>query len=169
MRIGLWLLLVGCGSTPHGHYDPEARRVCAGDVCYRIGELPGWQLVHQKGGQVAFFAEAFGAVAQANVTCRDDAEAAPLLALTRHLLIGYTEVQVKKRELVRLDAREALHSVVAAKLDGVPMVLDLYVIKRNGCIFDLSLATPPDRYQAAAVPFARTGYKEDLLPRTQVR
>src|SRR5439155_2962091 len=134
------LLLLGCA---HSRYDAAERRLCSRDMCYRTGELPGWQLIRHKGGEIAFFQEHFDAVAQANATCRDDAEAASLEVLMNHLLIGYTEVQVHQNERVRLDGREALHDLVEARLDGVPVLLDLYVLKRNGCIFDLSLAAPP--------------------------
>ena len=118
-----------------------------------VRELPGWRLIRHKGGEIAFFQEHFDAVAQANATCRDDAEAASLEVLMRHLLIGYTDVQVHQNERVPLDGREALHDVVAARLDGVPVMLDLYVLKRNGCIFDLSLAAPPGRYPSVQRDF----------------
>jgi hypothetical protein len=146
----LLLGFLGCA-----HYDVEGRRLCAGDVCYRWGELPGWRLLRHKGGAIAFFQDQFDAVAQANATCRDDAEAASLEVLTRHLLIGYTEVQVHHNDRTMLAGREALHTIAGAKLDGVPVMLDLYVIKRNGCIFDLSLAAPPGRYHAAVPDFSR--------------
>jgi hypothetical protein len=150
--VRLLLLLAACA---HGHWDPTARRVCSRNVCYRMGELPGWQLLRQKDGEIAFYQTQFDAVAQANATCRDDADATPLEVLMRHLLIGYTEVQVQKKERLPLDGREALHQLVAARLDGVPVVLDLYVIKRNGCIFDLSLAAMPARYADVERDFAR--------------
>ena len=77
---------------------------------------------------------------QGNATCRDDADPAPLGSLTAHLLIGYTDRRTRSTEHVAVDGREALRSVIDARLDGVPVVLDLYVLKRNGCVFDLSLA-----------------------------
>jgi hypothetical protein len=156
----LVLLLAGCA---HGHYDAAAHRVCARDVCYRTGELPGWRLLRHEGAEVAFFQPDFGAVAQTNATCRDDAEAASLDVLMRHLLIGYTEVQVHQNQRVRIDGREALHHVVTARLDGVPVTLDLYVLKRNGCIFDLSLAAPAGRYAGVQREFEQfvAGFRQE--------
>jgi hypothetical protein len=155
--VWLFLVVAGCFGphVPHGHYDADARRVCAGDVCYRFGQLPGWRVVRQKGPEIAFFDDRTKAVAQANATCRDDAEAASLEVLMRHLILGYTDVQERKSENVWLDGREALHQIVDARLDGVPIRLDLYVLKRNGCIFDLTLAAPPDQYDAVASNFTR--------------
>jgi hypothetical protein len=121
--------------------------VCAGRVCYRVGNLDGkWRLVRQEGTNIGFYSDDIGGVISANAACRDDAEAAPLTSLTRQLLIGYTDRKVEKQERVALDAREALHTRVGARLDGVPMTLDLYVLNRDGCIFDLSYAAPPDSF-----------------------
>ena len=149
----------GCAHAPRGRIEAvrdDAERVCAGDVCYRIPQLgERWRLVHQQGASVGYFSDAVGGVIEANATCRDDADAAPLGALTRQLLIGYTERHVRSESTVPLDAREALHTVADAKLDGVPVTLDLYVMKRNGCIFDLSYAAPPDAYARGVADFQR--------------
>ena len=154
--VALAAVVGGCAHAPRGRFDAASDRVCAGDVCYRVGALgPGWRLVHQEGASIGFFSDGVGAVVEANATCRDDADAAPLGALTRQLLIGYTDRHIQSQETVPLDQREALRTRVQAKLDGVPMVLDLFVMKRNGCIFDLSYAAPPDGYARGADDFAR--------------
>jgi len=163
MRIWIALACVaaaavaGCAHTPRGRIEEQAsggNKICAGKVCYKVGALPdGWRLVHQEGAAVGFFSEAVGGVIEANATCRDDADAAPLKALTRQLLIGYTERAIEKQEVVPLDAREALRTRVNAKLDGVPMTLELYVMKRDGCIFDLSYAAPPDKFGRGSAAF----------------
>jgi hypothetical protein len=149
----------GCAHAPKGRIEATAGggdRICAGEVCYRVGALgEGWRLVHQKGASVGFYSEAVGGVVEANATCRDDAEAAPLKTLTRQLLIGYTDRQIEEQRLLALAGREALRTRVHVKLDGVPMTLDLYVLKRNGCIFDLSYAAPPDAFARGEDDFAR--------------
>jgi hypothetical protein len=145
----------GCATLPPGHWRPLAGQLCAGRVCYQVGRLgPEWRVTHIEGAAIGFFNPRLGGVIQANATCRDDASPATLEALTRHLLIGYTDRRVLAEERVPLAAREALHTVVAVRLDGVPMVLDLYVLKRNGCIFDLSYAAPPDQRCAGQGDFA---------------
>ncbi len=154
----LAILVTGCAHAPRGRIEAEggADRICAGDVCYRVGALDErWRLVHQKGTAVGFYSEAVGGVIEANATCRDDADAAPLRALTRQLLIGYTDRTIASQETVALDQREALRTRVTAKLDGVPMTLELYVMKRNGCIFDLSYAAPPDAFARGSADFQR--------------
>jgi hypothetical protein len=157
--------LSGCvHSLPKGHFDALADRVCAGQVCYRMGALPAeWRVVHQQSAAIGFYSAELGAVIEANASCRDDAEATPLEALTRLLLIGYTDRNVRSQEKVPLDQREALRTQLDAKLDGVPMSLDLLVMKRNGCIFDLSYAAPPDRFDRGSNDFQRfvSGFADD--------
>jgi hypothetical protein len=149
-------LLLGCAhSQPKGHFDAAADRVCAGKVCYRMGALPaGWRVVHFESAAIGFYSQDIGGIIEANASCRDDAEATPLEALTRLLLIGYTDRSVRSQAKVALDEREALRTQVDAKLDGVPMSLELLVMKRNGCIFDLSYAAPPDRFPRGSDDFA---------------
>ena len=149
-------MALGCAhSQPKGHFDAAADRVCAGQVCYRMGALPaGWRLVHQESAAIGFYSADVGGVIEANASCRDDAEATPLEALTRLLLIGYTDRNFRAQEKVPLDEREALRTQVDAKLDGVPMSLELLVMKRNGCIFDLSYAAPPGQFARGSDDFA---------------
>jgi hypothetical protein len=106
-------------------------------------------------GAVGFFSPTLGAVIHANGTCRDDAEASSLETLTRQLFIGYTDRQPIDSRTVTIDGRDALHSVLTARLDGVPVVLDLYVLKRNGCIFDLGYVAPPEQHARGEADFAR--------------
>lgn len=152
----LALLAIALAGCAHTHYNPEAGQVCYRRVCYRVGALgKDWQPIKTEKAAIGFFNPQLGAVIESNATCRADAEAAPLKALTRQLLIGYTDRQVRMSESISLDGRAALHTVVDARLDGVPMVLDMYVLKRDGCIFDLTLAAPPDRYDAARPELSR--------------
>jgi len=154
--LGLALALAGCAHPPTGRWYPLADQLCAGRVCYQVGRLgEGWRIAHVEGTAVGFYSARVGGVIEANATCRDDADPAPLKALTHQLLIGYTERRMLAQETVPLAAREALHSVVAARLDGVPIVLDLYVLKKNGCVFDLSFVAPPETRALGAADFAR--------------
>jgi hypothetical protein len=148
-------LFCGCASSVSGWHQ-STRELCSNASCFRLGTLdPSWTEVHHEKGEVGFFNTRVGGVIQTNTACRDDADAAPLTALTNRLLIGYTERRDLSSELVDLDGREALHSVIEAKLDGVPVTLDLYVMKRDGCIFDLSFAAPVARSSEGKVDFDR--------------
>ena len=140
--------------TPH--WDAASSTLCRKEVCYRVGALgEDWQPVHKEDAAIGFFNEKVGGVISSSATCRDDADAAPLTSLTEQMFIGYTDRHVERQETVRLDERDALRTRATAKLDGVPVSLDLYVLKRNGCIFDLSYAGPLDRARSGSADFQR--------------
>ena len=43
--------------------------------------------------------------------------------------------------------------VVNARLDGVPRSLELWVMKKDGCVYDLGFVAPPDRFEAGRAAF----------------
>ena len=67
----------------------------------------------------------------------------PLSSLRNHLLIGFTERELRDERLVPLDSREALRTHLVAKLDGVPREMVLTVLKKDGCVYDFALVAPP--------------------------
>jgi hypothetical protein len=139
---GSMALLAG-GCAPRTSWRSSDRRLCSGDLCYRLGALaPGWRVVRTSGAQIDFFNETLDAAIQGNATCRGDNDTSPLGALTANLLLGYTERRTRSQETIPLAGREALETIVEAKLDGVPLLLDVVVLKRNNCIFDLSFVVP---------------------------
>jgi hypothetical protein len=147
----------GCEAhLPRGRWDASARRVCTSEVCYGVGALDGeWRMVHQESASAGWYNARVGGVIETNATCRDDVEAAPLAALTRELLVGYSERRVTDQALLPMLGREGLRTRIEAKLDGVPMRLEIYVIKRNGCVFDIGYAAPPDRFDAGEPAFTQ--------------
>lgn len=108
-----------------------------GRVRYRIGARPlGYTRVKVGRNDLAFFEPTLGTIA-VNSTC-ENYEDVPERALMNHLLFGTRERVFRLEEVVTLDGRGALHSVVDVELDGVPITLDIYLLKKDGCIFDLS-------------------------------
>lgn len=91
---------------------------------------------------LAFSHPELASVIQVNASCDPQLDI-PLEALTRHLLIGFTQREVHSEERVLLASREALRTHVTAALDGVPRELLLYVLKKDGCVYDFALVAPP--------------------------
>jgi hypothetical protein len=117
-------------------------------VSYRIGELPDyWHRVFVEGNDLAFSEPDTGRALSVNSTCEGHDDP-PLPVLTRHLLMGFTERQEVSQQLMSLDGREALRSRHSAKLDGVPVELDLVVLKKDGCVFDFTYVAPPGQAEA---------------------
>lgn len=127
------LTLAGCGGATfkNGVYEDDEAR-------YRVGVLgPEWKRAEVDDNDLAFYRNGVGTIS-VNATC-DEYEDVPHAALVNHLLFGTTQRQFRTEEMVQLDGRGAYHVLVSAELDGVAMLIDVYVIKKDGCVYDLSL------------------------------
>jgi hypothetical protein len=69
--------------------------------------------------------------------------------------MGTTERDFERQEVIPFDRREAMHTLLRAKLDGVPMRYDIYVMKKDGCVYDLVYVAGPDRFAEGAKDFER--------------
>jgi hypothetical protein len=125
-------LATACGgaSFQDGVYQGEHAR-------YRVGPLDrSWHRVTVDGNDLAFHRAGTGTIS-VNATCTEY-EDVPATALVNHLLFETTERNFLLEEVVTLDGRGARHVLVQAALDGVPLELELFVLKKDGCVFDLS-------------------------------
>jgi len=123
---------------------------------FRVPERPdSWQRIDAEGTSLAFRDAHGGATVAVNARCGKDAEDVPLEALTRHLFIQFTDREPSLEEKVPFDGREALHTVMTAKLDGVPKKFDVWVMKKDGCVYDLYLIAEPVRFDAIAGEFRK--------------
>jgi hypothetical protein len=151
VRPAVLVVVAACGgSTPPAHY--QASTFSRGDEHFYLPEPGPWQRLDTAGGDLAWRDPSSRAVIMANATCRGHHDP-PLEVLVNDLLIGTTERRVLLSEMVPLDGREARHEVVALKLDGVPLVYDLYVLKKDGCVYDLALVAAPTSYNTVADRF----------------
>jgi hypothetical protein len=134
-RISIALVIVGlaaCGGATFndGVYSDEFTR-------YRVGRLStAWQPVETSGNDLAFYQRGKGTIA-VNSTCHEY-EDVPLPALVNHLLFDTTRRNVLLEETVTLTGRGAQHVLADLELDGVPIQVELFVLRKDGCIFDLS-------------------------------
>ncbi len=134
------LTTFGCATTgtlENGVYRGE-------QTTYQLGPLSSdWTPVtvnHQN--DLAWHNAAKGAVMHVDSDC-DSGLDIPLTALRSHLLIGFTEREVVEEEVVPMDGREALRTHLNAKLDGVPREILLQILKKDDCVYDFGLITPP--------------------------
>lgn len=141
------LAAAGCAgsSLRDGVYTDDQAR-------YRIGALPArFERVRGYAGDLAFHHRGEGTIS-VNATC-EGYEDVPLAALVNHLLFDTAERRFVVEETVTLDGRAARHVVVRLELDGVPLELELYVMKKDGCVIDLSHVRAVD-----APPEARAAF-----------
>jgi len=134
----------------------DGRVYHAGRASFRVGPVPSsWERIDVEGAMLAYHDRASGGSIEVHAQCGRDADDVPLSALTNHLLIGFTEREVKLEQTLPFDGREARHTVVYAKLDGVPLALDAFVLKKDGCVYDLVFVVPPAQHEANADTFAK--------------
>ena len=113
---------------------------------YTLGKVPeGWHRVSLRGADIAYMYGKDGSTLLINSKC-EELEDTPLLALTFHLVLGMTEVSMIESKSVPNSQREGLISTVEAKLDGVKRKLRMFVLKKDLCIYDIVLATRPDKF-----------------------
>lgn len=63
--------------------------------------------------------------------------------------------QLPLQEHFRLVGRDALRSRVHARLDGVEVHMELVLVKKNGCLFDLMYIASPQAFSAGVSDFRR--------------
>jgi hypothetical protein len=143
------------GACAHGN-SFESGVLQKGDLRVEVGFVPaGWRRVEVEGADLAFRDDAREGSTLFDVRCGRRDDDAPLSVLTQHLIMGTTERNIESQEVVPFDRREAMHTALHAKLDGVPMQYDIYVMKKDGCIYDLVYVAPPGRFADGAADFER--------------
>ncbi|MFO0756752.1 MAG: hypothetical protein U0359_09685 [Byssovorax sp.] len=143
--------LPGCGGASF-----DGKVVRGPGYAFQVGPTPErWRRIDISQAALAFRDDAGDATIAVNRRCGVDGEDVPLASLTQHLFLEFTEREIKAQTVVPFDGREAMHSVVSAKLDGVPKTFDVWVLKKDGCVYDLYLISHPARYERSAADFDR--------------
>ncbi len=149
--LAVFATVVGCGG-PQKTFDNGVYR--DGRVSFRVAAPPAsWQRVDVADASLAFRDDARSATILVNGRCGGRDDDTPLPALVNHLVMGTTERDFVKEDTVPFDAREARHAVLRAKLDGVLRAYDIFVLKKDGCVYDFVYVAPPERFAEAIAEF----------------
>lgn len=153
--LGLAVLgsLAACaGGRASGSFDGKVYR--DGPVAFQLPSPPaGWKRIDVDYASLAFRDEAHNASVLLNARCLSADDRTPLVALTNHLLIGATEREYLSQNVEPFDGREALRTRLKAKWDGVPMVIDVFVLSKDGCVYDFVYLSAPSGYDGGAPAF----------------
>jgi hypothetical protein len=123
-------------------------------LAFRTGPIPpAWRRFEVTGGTLAFRDETAESTVLLNARCGKDAEDIPLTALTAHLFMQFTEREILGQNVVPMDGREALQTLMRAKLDGVPKSFDVFVLKKDGCVYDFIEIAAPSKFEASRAGF----------------
>ncbi len=156
-----WIACLGCAA---GRFEGDVYR--GPQVAFRIGALgPEWRRIDLAGGDVVLRHRSGGTVV-ANGSCQGLGDL-PLQVLANQALFGVNDIREHGRETLTLDGRAALRLRLTGTVDGVPIDLDLVVLKKDGCVYDLQLAAPPAAFAERDQDFDRlvAGFHALAVPR----
>lgn len=144
-------MAVGCAGQ---HFDGTVFR--RGDVVFSVEGTPaGWRRIEVTGALLAYRDDRVEATIAVGGRCGKDGDDVPLEALTQHLFIHFTEREVVEQKRLSMDGREALRTQMLAKLDGVARGFVVYVLKKDGCVYDFLYIGRPESLVSDAEPFDR--------------
>ena len=124
------------------------------DRYYRVGKLPkGWRRMKTGARAISFYNQDLKSSISTDVFCGRSVGERSLDSLGGEFISVLEERTVTEEVPFTLDDRAALRQRAEGKLDGVPVVLDLVVVKKNGCVFDMYAVMPPDAVDQVAGPF----------------
>lgn len=147
----LCLSMAGCGGK---HFDGTVYR--RGDVVFAVDAPPsGWRPIEVTGALLAYRDDRLEATIAVSGRCGKDGDDVPLEALTQHLFIHFTEREVVEQKRLSMDGREAMRTEMVAKLDGVARGFVVYVLKKDGCVYDFLYIGSPDSLASDVEPFDR--------------
>ena len=146
--------LLACGGAQRGSFDGTVFR--DKNIAFQVPRPPAeWRRVDVTDASLAFRDDAHEASVLVNARCLSADDRTPLVALTNHLLIGATERNYKTQEVEPFDGREALHTKLEAKWDGVPMALNVFVLSKDGCVYDFVYVGAPAHAASGGAAFER--------------
>lgn len=146
----LLLLTVACG----GSQSLRDRVFDDGTVRYRVGSLASeFEPIAVGDNDLAWHHPSYGTIS-VNATCKQY-EDVPARALMNQLLIGTTAREYRVEETVTLDGRAAQHLLADVEMDGVPITIDVYLIVKDGCVYDLTHVARRERAQSARPVFQK--------------
>jgi hypothetical protein len=108
-----------------------------GALNFRVGQVPNdWRAIDADDALLAFRDDRANATVALNGRCGVDGDDVPLASLTQHLFLQFTDRDLQAQTPLTLNGREALRSELDAALDGVKKHYVVYVLKKNGCVYD---------------------------------
>jgi hypothetical protein len=123
---------IGCASSGF-----DGRVYHNGSLSFRVGQIPSnWRAIDVDDALIAFRDDPANATVALNGRCGVDGDDVPLASLTQHLFLQFTERDLGTQTALSLDGREALRTEISAALDGVKKHYVVYVLKKNGCVYD---------------------------------
>ena len=124
---------------------------------YQIGKLPDyWEPIKDTLADTSYWSKKTGATILINSLCEKYGSAS-LFVLTQNILRGIDDLNTEVEEEIMLVERKALHTVATGKIDGVSIKTNIYVMRKDYCIYDFTYQVQAESYSKDVKDF------EDLV------
>jgi hypothetical protein len=112
---------------------------------YRVGTLPnGWQRMKSRARTISFYNEGYKSSITTDAFCGKSFSDRPLDTLAGELTSVLSDRTTVSTKDMTLSDRGAKRFLVVGKMDGVPLQMDIVVVKKNACNFDFVAVMSPD-------------------------
>lgn len=113
---------------------------------YRVGILPEeWVRMSTRAKTISFYSDRALSSISTDAFCGRSVSNRKLSALAGDATSALEDRNVTEEKEFMLDGRGALRRTITGKQDGISLVVDLVVIKKDGCVFDIYSVSPPDK------------------------
>jgi len=113
---------------------------------YEVVAPAAWQSMEKADSDSAYKLGS-GNIVTLNSSCTRNSKA-PKEVLTKHLLFGARNVEYSERQRIEVAGTEGLLSHVSATIENMPFKLLVFVLPKEGCVFDFSLLSPKEISQS---------------------
>jgi len=113
---------------------------------YEIDKLPKhWAPVKDTLADNSYWSKKTGATILINSLCEKYGSAS-LFVLTQNILRGIDDLNTEVEEEITLAERKALHTVATGKIDGVSIKTNIYIMRKDYCIYDFTYQVKEESY-----------------------
>jgi len=124
------------------------------DTAYSIGVLSEeWKRIDLRGGDIAFWNEALKATITVNSTCNERIGNESLNNLVDFLLVGFSDKKMERKEEVIVSGQRAVNAVYRGKVKDTYVKLNIVVLKKDRCVYDLTYASLPESFDLGIEEF----------------
>lgn len=124
------------------------------DRWYYIGMLPdGWRDLKTGARAASWYNPERRAAISTDVLCENSMGDKPLESIAGDIAASIDDRRVTGTRDFMLDGRGALRESVVGTVDGVPMNMEIVVLKKNNCSFNMAAIVPPEELSAVMPDF----------------
>ena len=148
--VALWICLIATGLwTPGCHMHPRKRT-----INFETANPPpsNWTPSRSSRGALLFRRKDLPMGIMVSTEC-ERYQSVPLTPLSRTLFIGFENRKELSRGSAKVDGHEAVEVTMECSLEGVPLKVETYTFKAEGCIYDIAYFASPEHFDEGLKDF----------------